>query len=188
MIETPIPTHSTWARSAWTDAALLSARIDPDTTVTQAAGQPLHAWFATLVSQDKLFDAALFLGSALPRFECVVWGTQVLLEMAVIDRQDPIVVAVLRWIDQPSDALRRHAGDLAEATRRESPARKLGMAVLMSGGSLAPDGLAPVLPPLGTCAMLIAGAVFSGAYSRPDSKMAMHRALVAGEAIARTTQ
>jgi len=184
MTETAISTQAAWIRSAWTDAALLSAQIDPDAIVTQAAGQPLHAWFATLVSQDKLFDAALFLGSALPRFECVMWGTQVLMEMAAVDRQDPIMVAVLRWIDQPSDALRRHAGELAEAARRETPARKVGMAVMMSGGSLAPEGLAPVLPPPGTCAVLVAGAVFSGAYSRPDSKMALRRALLAGEAIA----
>ena len=125
-----------------------------------------------------------FLAHALPRYEAVVWGAQVLLEAGIADRHDPLMVAVLRWIDQPGDDLRRNAGDLAEATRRNTPARNLAHAVLMSGGSIAPPEFPAVQPPTAVCAALVTGAVLAGAYALRDPRAALDLALKLGEAIA----
>ncbi len=163
---------------------MLSEQIDPDSVASEAAGQPPHAWFTKLRDSGKLFDATRFVTHALPRYECVVWGAQALLSMGAVERLDPNMVAVLRWIDQPSDALRREAGELAEATRRDGPAKMLGLAVMMSGGSLSAPEYPPVLPPTSVCAHLVAAAVLTGAHLLPDPSQALQQALAAGEAMA----
>jgi hypothetical protein len=175
---------SPWTRSTWTDAAQLAESVHPDKIPDGAAGQLPHQWYGALVAGGRLFEATEFLAHALPRYECAVWATQALLEMDAADRHDPLMVAVLRWIDEPSDALRRAVGEVIEATRRDSPAKMLAQAVLLSGGSLAPEDMPAVLPPPDVCAKLAAGAVISGAYTRPDPDAAMQKTLVAGEAMA----
>ena len=173
-----------WTRSPWADAGQLAGEIDPDDIPPAAVGQPPHAWYAQLCADGVLHKAAMFLAHALPRYECVVWGAQALLDMGAIERHDPVTNAVLRWIDQPGDALRREAGERAAATRRESPARTLAEAVMFSGGSLAPAEYATVLPPEGACALMVAAALMAGAGQTGDYRARMQRALALGEAIA----
>ena len=144
-----------------------------------------HDRFAELVSAGDSAGAIQFLAHALPRYECVAWGARCLLEHGGADRLDPLMVASLRWLDQPGDQLRRDAGALASATTKASPARLLAHAVLMSGGSIAPADLPPVNPPAATCAALVAGAVLTGAYRTPDPDAALRASLAAGDTIAR---
>lgn len=174
-----------WSRSPFADAALLAEQVNPDHEAPSAAGQPPHIWFAALLADDKLSDALGFVAHALPRYEAVAWGAKALLEMGAVDRLDPIMVAVLRWIDQPGDELRRAASDLAETTRKDSPAKQLGLAVMMSGGSLSGPEFPPVLPPPDVCAKLVYGALMAGAHRLPDPKPALLQALASGEAMAR---
>lgn len=175
-----------WTLSTWTDAALLAQQIAPDfDPPAAAAGQAPHAWFGQLVDTGTYHEAAMFLAHALPRYECVLWGAQALLAMGAVDRHDPLMIAVLRWLDQPGDALRRHAGELGDAARRGTPARTMALAVMASGGSIAPPDYAPVLPPLGVCALLVSTAVMSGACVEGDYRQRMAQALSQGEAIAR---
>ena len=114
----------------------------------------------------------------------VAWGAQALLEMGAVNRLDPNMVAVLRWIDQPGDGLRREAAELADKTRKDTPAKLLALAVAMSGGSLTAPEFPPVLPPVDTCAKIVFGAIMAGAHSLADPTAALTRALASGEAMA----
>lgn len=174
-----------WARSHWTDASQLVQLIDPKRQAGESSGQPPHAWFARLIEEGKLMDALAFIAHALPRYECVVWAARALMDMNAIQRGDPLVLAVLRWIDEPGDAMRRAAGDLADSNSDDSPARSLALAVLFSGGSLAPPEYAAVQPPADICAKFAFAAVLSAAVAQPDRNAALRRALSLGEAMAR---
>ena len=172
---------ASWTKSTWTDAGQIACLVDPDAPPGEAGGHALDAWYGRLVQGGDLAGAAMFLGHALPRYECVVWALRSLIDAGLVDRGDPLVVAVLRWIDSPDDDLRRAAGDLADAERRNSPARYLAQAVFFSGGSIAPRDLAPVQPPPDLCAKLAAGAILSAAYAAGDPAPALRTALSLGE-------
>ena len=174
-----------WKHTVWSDSGQIARQINPDAPPHQSDRLPPHVRFAELTAQGRRNEAVFFIAHALPRYECVVWGAQVLLEAGIADRQDPLMVAVVRWIDQPGDELRRIAGDLAKATRRSSPARLLANAVKMSGGSVAPPDLPAVQPPTDVCAALVAGAVLGGVYDLPLPGPALDLALKLGEAIAK---
>lgn len=173
-----------WSRISWTDAAQIEQFIDPGKVAQGAAGQLPKSWFGQLLSAGQLNDAVNFMAHALPRYECVVWMARSLIEIGAVERRDPLVVAVLRWIDQPSDELRREAAELAEKVSGNSAAKLMAEAVMLSGGSLAPAGLPPVQPPPDVCAKLAAGAVLTGIYSLPEPEPALRRTLALGEAIA----
>lgn len=177
-------TQQPWQRTHWSDAAQIAQLVDPDTVPAAAAGLLPHDWFGRLLGEDRLADAVKFLAHALPRYECTVWAVQSLIAMGAVDRRDPLVVAAMRWADQPTDELRRAAATLAEQTRGNSPARLLAETVMLSGGSLAPIDTPAVLPLPDTCAKLASGAILTGAFTLSDPKAALRRALAMGEAIA----
>lgn len=172
-----------WTRSTWTDAAMLAKTVDPKRVPQEAAGKAPHVWFDSLLDAGRQFEAIEFVAHALPRYECAVWAAQALLETGMVDRHDPLIVAVLRWIDEPSDKARRACGELASEAD-DTPARMLAQAVQLSGGSLAPEEYPPVLPPPDVCAKLAAGAVLSGCYANADPGKAMALALRLGKAMA----
>jgi hypothetical protein len=174
-----------WIRSSWTDASQLEQIIDPKRRASDTPGLPPHEWFAKLVADGKQIDALAFVAHALPRYECVVWATRAMMEMGAVDRHDPFMVAVLRWIDEPSDTLRRAAGTLADASSDGTPARTLALAVLFSGGSLAPPEYAAVQPPTDVCAKFAFTAVLSAAVDQASRDTALAKALELGEAMAR---
>jgi hypothetical protein len=174
-----------WKRSTWTDAGQLVTLIDPDAGPGEAAGRSLPDWFAVLVAKDELSAALGFVAHALPRYECVTWAAQALLETGAAERADPLVNAVLRWIDNPEDATRRAAATMAEAVRQPTPERLLALAVFFSGGSIAPPDLAAVQPAPDICARMAAAAVLVGAQRLPAPAGALRTALALGEAMAR---
>ena len=135
---------TTWTLSTWTDAARLAAAVDPRAVPAEAHGKPPRDWFVWLRDEGEPVDAVMFLAHAMPRYECIVWATRSLVEAGGIDRTDPGFVAALRWIDNPSDKLRRTAGDHAETADEDAPSTVLCQAVYLSGGSLAPEDLPAV--------------------------------------------
>lgn len=173
-----------WTRSPWTDAALLAEMVHPDKVPTDAVGKAPHDWYGELVATNRLMEAIEFLAHGLPRYECAVWTAHALLEMDAVDRLDPLMVAVLRWIDEPSDKHRRICGDLAEKVRKDGPASLLSHAIMYSGGSVLPEDLDPVLPPPDVCAKLAGAALLSGAFDRPDPQAALRNSLRLGENVA----
>jgi hypothetical protein len=172
-----------WNHSPWTDAGQLTLLIDPDNDPGEAAGQSLPAWYARLLDGGDLDGALEFMAHALPRYECVVWAARALLETGIADRNDPLMIAVLRWIDNPDDTMRRAAADAGDGARRTTPAKLLCDAVFLSGGSLAPVDFPPVQPEPYLCAKMASIAVVLGAHTLVDPDGAMRRALTIGEAM-----
>ena len=173
-----------WRRSPWTDAGQIAAILAPEEGPGEALGKSLPEWFAGLIATDETSAAVSFLAQALPRYECVVWAAQGLLEIGAMDRSDPLATAILRWVDNPDDQLRRSAAALTEQEPRATAARFLAHAIFFSGGSLAPPEMPAVQPPPEVCGKLVAAAIVTGVYSLPDPGPAMRRVLSIGEKIA----
>lgn len=173
-----------WTRSSLTDAGQVLALIEPVRGREQAQLGPLAAWCDRLVAKGELTGAVRFIAHALPRYDCIVWAVRAGLAIGAFDRADPAIIAVLQWLDDPSDALRRAAAEAGEAVPEQSPVTLLCQAVFMSGGSIVPEDLAPVQPPADTCAKLASAAVLLGAYACADPKAALRQVIELGEAAA----
>jgi hypothetical protein len=173
-----------WSGSTWTDAGQLACLIDPDNGPGEAAGQSLPAWYARLIAEGQTGPALNFVAHALPRYECIVWAAQALMEIGAAERTDPLMTKVLRWIDSPDDGTRRAAADAGEAVRQFTPPKLLAQAVFFSGGSIAPADMPAVQPPPGVCARMAAGAVLMGAHRMPAPKEALTAVLLLGERMA----
>lgn len=174
----------TWPLVKWTEAAQVVARVggdEPPVPVEDGSGP---AAFFERLAQDHPLDAITFLAHALPRYECIVWGARGLLETDAVNRRDPLMTAVMRWIDNPDDTLRRAIQGLVELETKSTPVAMLANAVWLSGGSLSDPELPAVLPPDHVCAKLAGGALVMGAYTVKDPAAAMQRMLTIGREIA----
>ena len=172
---------ASWPLSQWTDAGQIVCAISDRNKAGDAAGVDPPRWYGQLRDDGRREDAVMFLAHAMPRYECVVWGAQALLAMNVVRRDDPLFVAVLRWIDDPGDATRRAAARQVEALDTDDPRWALAQAVFFSGGSIAPEGLAAVQPDAHVCARMVGGALLFGAREAKDRDKALDMALAMGE-------
>lgn len=174
---------TSWTLSIWTDAAQLAASVNPRAVPPEAAGVSPPAWFASLRDAGAAGDAACFIAHAMPRYECVMWALRSLIEIRAVDRADPHVVAALRWIDNPSDSLRRAAGELANGIDDDTPGALLCQAIFLAGGSLSGEDLPPVQPPPDVCAKLAVAALLTGIEKTDDPDASLAASLALGEAI-----
>lgn len=110
-------------------------------------------------------DTALhFLSFALPKREAA-WAaclcTRAVLEKGKND--NPAEALALQqaqaWVFEPNDANRRAAWTAAEAAGFDNPASWCALAVFWSGGSMAPEGCADVLPEAHLCGTAAIGAI-----------------------------
>lgn len=176
-----------WHATTWTDSGQIIDHIGDAVDVQDLAAQ-FHLtpdkFFDLLVAEKRLREAVQFVGHALPRYEGVVWALQTLLQAGVLDRSAPLTNAMLRWADGPNDDLRRDIQVLADAELDFNPARLLGMAVFVSGGSVSDPDLPPVLAPPSASARFAAGAVLTAAYASKDPQALMLQAAENGAAMA----
>lgn len=175
---------SGWTLSTWGDAGQLAACVNPAGVSAAASGVAPVAWFDTLRQQGESADAMAFMAHAMPRYECVMWAVRTLIDMG-LDRGDAAIVAALRWIDNPSDSLRRAAADVGEHLDDESPQALLCQAIFLSGGSISEEDLPPVQPPPDVCAKLASAAVLVRAFAMEDPAAALDAALAAGDRVLR---
>lgn len=171
-----------WKLSAWTDAAQLAAYVNPRNVPDAARGVAPALWFASLREAGEAADAVNFIAHAMPRYECVVWAVRTLIELG-IDRTDPAMVAALRWIDNPSDGLRRAASVLGESLDDETPQSLICQTIFLSGGSISEEDLPPIQPPPDTCAKLAAAAVLTAAHALDAPASAIATGLKLGETV-----
>jgi hypothetical protein len=176
-----------WPKTNWTDAGQIFAFIGgairhdgPDEALTQ----PPPVYFQKLVGDGKLYEAIYFISHALPRYESVVWAAQSLLASGSVDRNNPLVVAVLRWIDDPCEELRRKIEELIAEQTIITPEYMLANSAFMSGGSITIPESPPVLAPPDACAKFAAGAVFNAADESENSAQVLRQAADLGNAIA----
>ncbi|RYD65277.1 MAG: hypothetical protein EOP58_07885 [Sphingomonadales bacterium] len=179
---------SGWTKVRWTQARQVTRLLGMRDADAPAEGITPVAHFDTLRARGHRGDAVSFLGQSLPRFEGVIWAADMVATLRGDDippASVAVMAAIRAWIDDPSDANRRAAYAAGEQAEEDSPERLLGIAVWLSGGSLAPADLQPVNPPPESCGRLVAAAVLAAVYGSPDPDAALDRVLTAGEAIAR---
>jgi hypothetical protein len=172
-----------WTLSPWTDAGALALAVDRRARADEARGKRPREWFRHLCETAEPAHSVMFLAHALPRYECVVWAVRSLLETGAVERTDPGMVAALRWIDDPCEALRRAAEAHAETADEDAPSTALCQAVFLSGGSLAPEDLAAIQPPPDLCAKLAAAAILRAAFAGPEPRAMIDRCLALGDEI-----
>lgn len=171
-----------WKLSTWTDAAQLAAYVNPRNVPDAARGLAPEAWFAQLREAGEVVDAVNFIAHAMPRYECVVWAVRTLIEIG-IERTDPAMVAALRWIDNPSDGLRRAAAELGDSLDDETAQSLLCQTIFLSGGSISEEDLPAIQPPPDTCAKLAAATILTAAFSLEEPDSAIATGLALGETI-----
>lgn len=171
-----------WTIVLWNDARQIAQHAKFHKEIWPAEAIEPQTHFETLRRNGEDGQAALFIASALPRLEAIVWVAKVLPQP---DNAHPdfrerrqLRDMVQRWVDDPDDNSRRAILDLAEDADTQWPETLLGLAVYFSGGSIAPPDLDPVLPAPEITAHLAAAALQSAAveYERTDESF-MNRAL-----------
>jgi hypothetical protein len=177
-----------WSQIKWTEARQILEQMEKDESELPAASVSPREYYDRLRAAGELEEAMLFLGHALPRYESAAWAAHRLEQVAqgtdlgLSDRQ--LLDYSLRWLGDPSDAHRRAAFEACEGSAGESAERLLALAVFMSGGSLAPEDLPPVLPEPGLSGHLAACALIVAAHRCADPHRALLQSLDLGERIA----
>ena len=176
-----------WPKTPWTDARqifeFVGGAIDHYGSPDDLQVAP-DAYFKAMVEGGRLRDAVFYISHALPRYEGVVWAVQTLLAADAVDRNNPMVIAVLRWIDDPCEDLRRAIEKLLNDEVVTSPAYMLAKAAFMSGGSISLPDYPPVLAPPDASAKFAAGAVFDAANVSGDPASLLRQAAEMGDAMA----
>jgi hypothetical protein len=179
---------SEWANVRWTEAAqimrLLGKLVDDDDP--EPVLPDVH--FGELLAGQRYSDAVMFLAVALPRFDAVTWAARILEARPgkpKLSGDRAALAAVLDWLDDPSDSKRRIANALAEKAALNSPEQLLALATFMSGGSIAPEDINPILPPPEICGKLVSSAILAYAFDSPDPQLVLSGTLEAGSLLAR---
>ena len=149
-----------------------AAGLDDLPTEGLAAPQEL---IERLRTGERVVEAIQFLAHALPKREAIWWAWSCAREAAG-DDPTPAIQASLeatgRWIQEPTDAHRRAAYELAQEAELSTAAGCAGAAAFFSGGSMAPPDQ-PVMPPEEfMSAKAISGAVSLAALEEPEAGMA----------------
>ena len=120
-------------------------------------------YIGALLENGYFKDLFLFAAARLPKREAVWWGC---LCAWHIERPDPppalaaAYQAVVRWLEDPSEANRREAEAAAGAAPRQGLGTAIAQAVFYSEGSISPPGLPEVVPPRSLYIQVIANTVF----------------------------
>ncbi|SFS03816.1 DUF6931 family protein [Sphingomonas jatrophae] len=179
---------SEWTKVRWTQARQVTQLMGVRDRDAPAEGVAPRAHCTALATAGELSDAVTFVGHALPRYESVAWATSQVAAARAHTPAEPAEQAVFdlvaEWVKDPNDSLRRAAFDAARALDEAGPEQMLGFATYYSGGSIAPEGVAPVLPKDGMCNRFASTAVVIAAGVAGERAAALQAALAAGEAVA----
>ncbi len=171
-----------WKLSTWADAAQLAASVNRREVPAEANGLAPAVWFERLRVAGQETYAVNYIAHAMPRYECVIWAVRSMIEIG-IDRSDPAIVAALRWIDNPSDRLRRTCAELGESLDDETAQALLCKAIFLSGGSISEEDLPAIQPPPDVCAKLAAAAVLTAAFNGKDPTAKIAKSLQIAETV-----
>jgi hypothetical protein len=151
------------------------------------AGDP-GAYAQTLIAAGRAAEAIRLVACALTPREGVWWAwvsarhaTQMSASSGkpVPPAAHAALDAVERWINQPTDEMRRAAWTAGQAAGLESPAGSAAAAAYFSAGSVAPADAPLVPPPPGLHSFMIGAAVTLAAASNPEHLDALARAFLA---------
>src|SRR5262249_50801446 len=119
-----------------------------------------ESFLAALRANQQETDALQYLAFALPKREAIWWGCLCVWHVSRPELPAPeaeAVQAVVRWVQEPTEPRRRAAEKASEPTGGTfTRAGCLALAVVLSGGSLAPPGVPAVPPPPHLSAYILA--------------------------------
>jgi hypothetical protein len=151
----------------------LSQRAELEEELQQAAvpEMPVREYIEQLARGERLREAVSVLAQALPKRDAIGWGLESVRSVeaaAAKPKSAPALQAVDAWVAEPSEERRRAAHEAAKEAGFGTPAGCLGLAVFLSGGSMAPP-TAPVAPEPAphVCGKTVAGAILMAAVSDP---------------------
>ena len=159
------------------------AALEPPAQALQDASRGPREFVAALQAGEHHVEALKFLAHLLPRREAVWWAWMCARKeggesVPPVERE--ALEATERWIGEPTDEHRRAAMRAAEAATFGTPAGCAARAVFLSGGSLAPPGVAETPPSRFAAAKAVFGSlVFSAVSSDPESAPQRYRRFLA---------
>lgn len=106
-------------------------------------------FFEVLIEKSQLLDAIRFVAVWLAPRHAIHWALTCVRELSsdnLAKREQDALLAVSKWLEEPTEEHRRGAMKLAEITEFESAAGWVAGAAFWSGGSIAPPDL-PEVPP-----------------------------------------
>ncbi len=152
-----------WTIVLWSAArqiaqeAELPKKLWPDEEVAP------QAYFQTLREDENPIPALSYAATALPKLEAIEWA---LTSLPKLDEDGPDFArrrllrdAAFRWVGEPDEDNRRAMYELAENSESEWPETLIGLAIFFSGGSIAPDDVAPVSANANVCSSMLSGAL-----------------------------
>jgi hypothetical protein len=115
----------------------------------QPSDAPSLDYLRALVKSRTPEDAVTFCAYLLPRRVAVWWGHQCLTNLPdILAQQDHALLAAAEdWVREPEEERRYAALDAGMAAPAKTPGAWIALAAGWSGGSMAPPGSAPVVPP-----------------------------------------
>lgn len=176
-------------RIAARTAAEVPAPIAPEAKALLKGAMTPRQFVDVLIENGRYQDAILFLAQALGRPEAIWWAC-VCAREAVGPNPPPAIAGALgaaeKWVSTQTEETRHAALAAAQAADMPSPAGSAALAAFLSGGSVAPQSMPPVLPPEGACAQAVAGAVIMAALAKDPEKVSerLRTAVVRGLEVA----
>ncbi len=132
----------------------------------------------SLMQEGLAPEAIRCIAGALPAREGVWWAWVSARHAATSTHGDAIpdnvqeaLNAVERWINAPDDTTRREAWTVGESVGTDTPVGAAAAAVFLSGGSIAPAGVANTPAPPGICGTLVSTAVVLSVATSPPAVM-----------------
>lgn len=158
------------------------AEFDEDTRALAKPDMPVRAYVEQLAAAGRLREAAGAMAHLLPKQEAIRWGLESIRQTPAAGAKPGTEVAmkaVEDWLSAADDAKRRAAYQAAEQVGIGTPAGCLGLAVFLSGGSMAPLGtpVAPEPEPA-LCPRMVAGAMAMAVAFDPQNAVKHYRAIV----------
>lgn len=157
--------------------AARAALPDEVAPIVAAASEP-GALVQALMQEGLSPEAVRCIAGALPAREGVWWAWVSARHAATSTHGDTIPAAVQqaldaveRWIASPDDNTRRDAWAAGESVGIDTPVGAAAAAVFLSGGSIAPAGVAHTPAPPGICGTLVSTAVVLSVATSPPAVM-----------------
>jgi hypothetical protein len=142
-----------------------------------AAGteQPSLDFLRGLLSTPTPEDAVTFCSYLLPRRVAVWWGHQCLrnLPEGITEQDTSLLATAEEWVREPEEDRRYAALDAGMSASVKTPGAWIALAAGWSGGSMAPSGMAPVVPPPYLTARAVNAGILSAIARVPIKQRAM---------------
>ncbi len=155
------------------DEVLVASELSEEALALYAAHQEPDVYVEILIQNKHYVDTIRLLAHALPKRETVWWAWACASKVAGEGSAEAIQAALdatRDWIADPTDEHSRHAMEKAQEADIGTAAGCAALAAFLSGNSLAPPEVDPVVPGEFMGAKAVVGSVIMAAISQEPDK------------------